>query len=74
MNNVMLDEHQLKDLAKWISKYYPYNSDEIYTVMLQTKSIDVTLSIVHYCTEMAYKLDYGVYCYLKYYDTEFERR
>jgi len=73
MKQVMLTEHQLKEIAKTLSKFYPYKSKDIYLVMLQTKNIDATINIIHHCTMMAYKLDYGVYCYLKYKDSEHER-
>lgn len=74
MEKEMLTETQLRKLATCLSKFYPYKSDEIFTVMLQTQSIDTTIDIVHNCTEQAQKLDEGVYCFLKYRDTMHERK
>lgn len=73
MERVILTEHQLRKLATCLSKFYPYKSDEIFTVMLQTQSVDITINIVHNCTEQAQKLDEGVYLFLKYKDTYHER-
>ena len=73
MKKVMLTETQLKDLAKCLSHHYPYKTKEIYRVMLQTKSIDATINIVHHCCEMALRLEEGVYLFLKNKDTQHER-
>jgi hypothetical protein len=73
MQPVMLTENELREIAEVLAKYYPFKAEEIFTVMLQTKSIDATAYIVHYCTEEALKLDYGVYCYLKHRDSRYER-
>ena len=73
MRMVALTETQLKALADCLANYYPYKTDEIYNVMLQTKSIDATINIVHSCTDQAQRLEEGVYLFLKYKDTRHER-
>lgn len=73
MKRKMLTETQLKELANCLANHYPYSPNDIFRAILQTKSIDATINIVHSCTEMAQKLDEGVYLFLKHKDLEHER-
>lgn len=70
MERAFLSESALRTLAEALEIIYPYKANDILNVMLQTRSTDVTMDIVHYCNESKISLNSGVYYYLRYKDEE----
>ena len=68
MRKIKLDKFTLREMAKNMSKVYPFSADRIYDVILQVRSLDLTLDIIETCLEYNVSLDYGVWCYLKHKD------
>lgn len=73
MKRKMLTEPQLKSISRLLSSYSIYCPDDIFRVIIQTKSIDATISILFHCAENFISLNEGVYLFLKHKDLEHER-